>query len=243
MQADIFDNVGVKIVTKTDKNKGAFVPNDAQKRALFSAGISPGKGGPAASILTLSVLGDPSTRQLTVSYYDSIRVGAGRTGETRMGRQIVQWMEIGDELAIANVGSTVFVWKEKASSLSLNELAGAIARVADPADLIAKARKAKGAPKKVSRTIADFQRNSAVVAGALARSGGKCEMPCCVRPTFLRPDGSHYLEVHHITPLAEGGDDTLLNAAALCPTCHRELHYGVNKLKLRAELRLEIAKK
>jgi len=34
------------------------------------------------------------------------------------------------------------------------------------------------------------------------------------------------LEVHHKVPLAEGGDDTVENAIALCPNCHRHAHYG-----------------
>ncbi|WP_256325004.1 HNH endonuclease signature motif containing protein [Nitrosomonas sp. Nm132] len=39
-------------------------------------------------------------------------------------------------------------------------------------------------------------------------------------------DGSPYLEVHHKIPLAFGGEDTVVNAIALCPNCHREAHYG-----------------
>ncbi|MFM0350878.1 HNH endonuclease [Paraburkholderia sp. RL17-347-BIC-D] len=27
-------------------------------------------------------------------------------------------------------------------------------------------------------------------------------------------------------PLAQGGPDTVANAIALCPNCHRERHYG-----------------
>ena len=43
---------------------------------------------------------------------------------------------------------------------------------------------------------------------------------------FKRSDESIFLEVHHITPLSEGGLDMLENACALCPTCHRRLHHG-----------------
>jgi 5-methylcytosine-specific restriction protein A len=34
------------------------------------------------------------------------------------------------------------------------------------------------------------------------------------------------LEVHHKKQLSEGGEDTVENAIALCPNCHREAHYG-----------------
>lgn len=37
------------------------------------------------------------------------------------------------------------------------------------------------------------------------------------------------VEVHHIIPEAEGGSDTLANAAPLCPSCHEA--YGANPTK------------
>ncbi|MBC8673865.1 HNH endonuclease [Aeromonas hydrophila] len=39
-------------------------------------------------------------------------------------------------------------------------------------------------------------------------------------------DGTPYLEVHHIQPLANGGEDTIQNTMALCPNCHRKRHFG-----------------
>jgi 5-methylcytosine-specific restriction enzyme A len=71
-----------------------------------------------------------------------------------------------------------------------------------------------------------FIRNPDVVAAVLFRAGGYCEH--CRQPApFLRAsDHSPYLEVHHKKPLAEGGEDTMDNAIALCPNCHREAHYG-----------------
>ena len=41
-----------------------------------------------------------------------------------------------------------------------------------------------------------------------------------------KKDSSPYLEVHHIHLLAEGGDDSVDNARALCPNCHRKAHHG-----------------
>ncbi|WP_413817679.1 HNH endonuclease [Pseudomonas viridiflava] len=34
------------------------------------------------------------------------------------------------------------------------------------------------------------------------------------------------MEVHHKIRLADGGLDTLENAVALCPNCHRATHYA-----------------
>jgi 5-methylcytosine-specific restriction endonuclease McrA len=43
---------------------------------------------------------------------------------------------------------------------------------------------------------------------------------------FVCVDGTKYSEVHHIVPLAEGGEDVLSNVACLCPAHHREAHVG-----------------
>jgi len=76
----------------------------------------------------------------------------------------------------------------------------------------------------VSQVI--FSRNPDVVAEVLDRAAGICE--ACNKPApFCRAsDSSPYLEVHHIHMLAEGGLDTVENAIAVCPNCHRRAHYG-----------------
>jgi 5-methylcytosine-specific restriction endonuclease McrA len=81
-------------------------------------------------------------------------------------------------------------------------------------------------PKKVAVTNYVYERNPDVVAEALWRAKGKCEE--CGRPSpFLRRnDGSPYLEVHHIKPLSEAGEDTITNVLAMCPNCHRKAHFG-----------------
>ncbi|WP_235816893.1 HNH endonuclease [Bordetella ansorpii] len=72
-----------------------------------------------------------------------------------------------------------------------------------------------------------FKRNPDVIAEALFLANGVCQGCDQVAP-FLRADGRPYLEVHHRQPLGEGGADTIDNAIALCPNCHRERHYGAN---------------
>jgi len=39
-----------------------------------------------------------------------------------------------------------------------------------------------------------------------------------------------------VKPLAEGGSDTILNAAALCPNCHRAAHLAVDAAEIRISL-------
>lgn len=83
------------------------------------------------------------------------------------------------------------------------------------------------APQRREVVTTVFQRDPAVVAWALARAAGECE--CCHRPApFTLADGTPYLEVHHVVPLAAGGEDTPANVAAICPNCHKEAHYGAN---------------
>lgn len=72
-----------------------------------------------------------------------------------------------------------------------------------------------------------FKRNPDVIAEVLLRANGVSEG--CHNPApFLRADGRPFLEVHHQQPLAAGGADTVENATALCPNCHRERHYGAS---------------
>lgn len=74
----------------------------------------------------------------------------------------------------------------------------------------------------------EFQRNPDVVASVLLAADGRCDL-CGDEAPFKRTDGSPYLEVHHVTPLSDRGEDTLRNAVALCPNCHREAHHGQHK--------------
>jgi 5-methylcytosine-specific restriction protein A len=87
-------------------------------------------------------------------------------------------------------------------------------------------------PAKRSAVVTIFDRNPHVVATALLRAGGVCEGCSQAAPFLRRSDNSPYLEVHHRTPLAEGGLDTVDNAIALCPNCHRKAHYGHPPLPL-----------
>lgn len=81
-------------------------------------------------------------------------------------------------------------------------------------------------PKLINVVTTVFRRNPDVVAEVLERANGICEK-CKQSAPFLRAsDGTPYLEVHHIITLADGGSDTVDNAMAVCPNCHRELHYG-----------------
>lgn len=72
-----------------------------------------------------------------------------------------------------------------------------------------------------------FERNPYVVVEVLGRANGYCERCKSLAPFKKRKDNTPYLEVHHRVRLADGGEDTVENAIALCPNCHRQLHFGL----------------
>ena len=81
-------------------------------------------------------------------------------------------------------------------------------------------------PKKIARIVYLYGRNPDVVATVLERANGYCENCKQPAPFLKKRDGQPYLEVHHKIKLADGGGDTVANAIALCPNCHRKAHYG-----------------
>ncbi|PTT66884.1 HNH endonuclease, partial [Pseudomonas sp. HMWF007] len=79
-------------------------------------------------------------------------------------------------------------------------------------------------------------RSAAVHLYASLRSSGICEACGLVAP-FARPDGRGFLEVHHLTRLADEGPDLPSNVAALCPNCHRRAHYSVDRQEFGKKLK------
>ena len=88
---------------------------------------------------------------------------------------------------------------------------------------------------KVARTsvlVTRFERDPKVIAWVLNEAQGCCE--ACGKPApFLNDEGVPFLEVHHVSPLSEGGPDIVENAVACCPNCHRKLHFGRGREQFR----------
>ncbi|MBL1211826.1 MAG: HNH endonuclease [Ignavibacteriae bacterium] len=89
-------------------------------------------------------------------------------------------------------------------------------------------KKANKYPEQIVVESIQYRRNSDVITEVLKRAHGICERCNSPAPFIKAKDNSPYLEVHHIIQLANGGQDTVKNALALCPNCHRELHFGKN---------------
>ncbi len=96
----------------------------------------------------------------------------------------------------------------------------------DPRARSARLVNAPKIPSLRVREVVAYERNPDVVAEVLARAKGVCQTCKKPAPFFKRSNRNPYLEVHHVKQLAEGGEDTVENAIAVCPNCHRKAHYG-----------------
>lgn len=83
--------------------------------------------------------------------------------------------------------------------------------------------KGRNKPNKRNVEVTQYSRDPEVAAWVLNEANGICES-CKNEAPFL--------EVHHMRSLADGGSDRILNAIAVCPNCHRQLHYGTEKSSL-----------
>ena len=81
-------------------------------------------------------------------------------------------------------------------------------------------------PETIQVISKGYKRNADVIAEILSIANGICERCKAKAPFIRKKDNTPYLEVHHKKTLATGGKDTVKNSEALCPNCHRELHFG-----------------
>lgn len=102
-------------------------------------------------------------------------------------------------------------------------------RFADQHDLLG-----ADSPERASSITQNIRRDPAVRLAVLQRADGRCEL--CDAEGFRMADGRLYAETHHVQPLAERGVDRVWNVVALCPTHHREAHYGSRRVQMKAQL-------
>ena len=79
-------------------------------------------------------------------------------------------------------------------------------------------------PEYRKRMSGSYVRDPAVRKAVLKRARGACES--CGALGFAKPDGTRYLETHHVISLSEQGPDKMHNVIALCANDHRRAHYG-----------------
>ena len=69
-----------------------------------------------------------------------------------------------------------------------------------------------------------YKRSADVREYVLTRAGGV--ESCRKQAPFMRIKDTPYLELHHTRKISDGGPDHPRWVAAICPNCHREVHYG-----------------
>jgi len=131
-----------------------------------------------------------------------------------------------DKLDILNETLTleeIIYEEDKATASSLND--GEQRR-------IRLSKKENKLPQTEETLVKIYKRDGDVKAEVLENAKGICAK-CKKQAPFKREHGElkghPYLEVHHKKWLSEDGEDTVENAVALCPNCHKEEHYGKRK--------------
>jgi predicted HNH restriction endonuclease len=134
------------------------------------------------------------------------------------------------EYSTVDAKSTAAVVQIEAERLEIQDLAQLIAKYA------ARSRP-PSRPSLRSLSAREYDRDPLVIAIGRKRADHRCEIADCKHPTFETADGIRYVEIHHIIPLADGGEDTIENVACLCPAHHREVHLGLNARQLTDQLK------
>ena len=231
--SNVFENYALKKISKMDVDKGAYLPNKDQREVLALAGYQPAPKNEVEIFVPLISLIDGSRYE--ASYYQTVRKGSGRKPETRMGK-FTDFLEVDKTIAFCTDGKSVFISLVDLDAERSEEDESRVYKVLDPSYLKSKAQQAGGKPNKVIKEQVEFQRSTEVKSYVLRRADGRCEMPNCDYTPFLKDDKTPYLEVHHVTPLSEEGDDSIYNAVALCANCHRKCHYSSNRDFLKEKL-------
>ena len=220
-----FGIYAIKEVSKTDVEKGAYLPNKQQRDILISIGIEPIHD----NLIELKELF--SNNILTVSYYPSERQGSGRSPEIRMGRDIIPYISRGDKILFTRDNHHIYIYN--LSRDTDYELEENIHTQIDIDTLQNRAKNINPRPQQIQQIVNTYPRNNILKNYVKRRSSYSCEMPSCNYQGFNKENGEPYIEIHHVIPLSEGGEDSIDNTVALCPNCHRALHYANNRQELR----------
>jgi 5-methylcytosine-specific restriction endonuclease McrA len=139
--------------------------------------------------------------------------------------------EVGQPVLSAEVGATAAVVAFESEHLETLDLSQLLAKYT--------VQRNAGVARPSTRVLSAraYERDPLVIAIGRKRANHRCEVKDCEHPSFETPQGLRYTEVHHIIPLAEGGDDTIENVACLCAAHHREVHLGAKAGYLTLQLK------
>lgn len=93
----------------------------------------------------------------------------------------------------------------------------------------------KGTPEKKEYLIEVYARNRGWVKQAHDVLGQFCLCDNCSN-TFLKDDKKPYIEVHHIIPLCDGGEEWIENLSVLCAHHHRMAHFAQKTERMKMQV-------
>lgn len=88
----------------------------------------------------------------------------------------------------------------------------------------------KSRPERREYVMETFARDRGWVREAKHKFGCQCMMEGCGL-TFQTANRQPYIEVHHIVPLFDGGEDGVWNLSVLCAHHHRMAHFAMPKVR------------
>ena len=112
----------------------------------------------------------------------------------------------------------------KENALTYIPQAGALANEIESAEM-RRAIVRESAPEKREYLVETYARDHGWKRLAKKAFGEYCMHAECDN-TFIKEDGSRYIEVHHIVPLYKGGEDGVWNLSVLCAHHHRMAHFA-----------------
>lgn len=119
-------------------------------------------------------------------------------------------------------------------------------------DIVSK-EEPKKIPEKQNKDSVGWKRDPSLSKEALKNTGYKCEIDNAHCTFKSNINGENFVEAHHLIPMMQQKNfryslDVRGNIVALCPVCHKLLHFGqfndkVEKLKLLYKKRKDILAK
>ena len=85
-------------------------------------------------------------------------------------------------------------------------------------------------PLKKEYIVETYVRKTKWAKLAVESFGCHCLFKNC-NNTFVREDGTQYIEVHHIIPLCKGGENGIWNLSVLCAHHHKMAHFATEQTR------------
>lgn len=244
--ASVVDSAGRRTATnepmiKKDRTDGTFwypvrvpLPNDPKKKRVahwrgVELAIKHGIQIIGVLIQIIGVLKDVRSSKCSLEHIFDCVNPRRRTDGCVMWLQVKPRGDVGCDVGTIDIRQTTVTGVNPSPLVQMHEDFELAVQEASKLSAIRRKERLASAPripKQLEVTTTIFDRNPDVVAEVRKRARGVCDECKKAAPFLRRSDGSPYLEVHHRISLANGGEDTVENAVALCPNCHRAAHHG-----------------